>query len=145
MDKHLGKCQIKTSLWWGKSPANFQQSRSIPWLLTFHALTLHVLFQIVIISQPLITDVANVGFWFVTWSLMRKMSSSQVPILIQSRGMSLLLSGILFRIALYQNDQTYKFWSTRSMSLGGNYIEKVSNGAKIGTGMYPPSKWIPGQ
>ena len=25
------------------------------------------------------------------------------------------------------------------MSLEGNYIEKVSNGAKIGTGMYPPS------
>ena len=39
------------------------------------------------------------------WSLMRKM----VPILVQSRGMPLLLSGILFRIALCEDDQTYKF------------------------------------
>ena len=35
----------------------------------------HVLFQIVIISHPRITCVANVVFYLVTWSLMRKMPS----------------------------------------------------------------------
>ena len=46
-----------------KFPILEQQSREVPLLLsgfTFHVHTLHMLFQIIIISQPLTTYVANV-------------------------------------------------------------------------------------
>ena len=64
--------------------------------------------HLLLIFLPLITYVANIVFRLLIWSLMRKMSS-QFPILVQSRGMPLLLSGILFRIAVWEEDQTYKF------------------------------------
>ena len=64
-----------------------------------------------------------------TCSLMRK-KFCKVPILVQSRGIPLLLSGILFRIALCEDDQTYKFGQQGQCLLEAITLKKWAMGQR---------------